>query len=226
MLQDIQFQHLSSRSSSTLTGAFAQGTWDNIFRHWQDFTIFCKYFRLPRLPLCTTTLINFLQLYSESVNSFNTVQNVLSSIKTMSKLNGHVPDDSVLIGVKYFMLGLKREMGCSQTHKLPVTPQLLYRISDCVNFQDSFQVCVWAAMLFMFLGSLGSPTSFLRLLPNMMSTNKCHVVQSCATQMLSLLRYHGLKQYNSKTKLCTFLLLALKVLSFVLSRLIVYCCQW
>ncbi len=97
-----------------------------------------------------TTVVNFLQLFSESVTSYNTVLNVFSSLKTMSKIKGHVPTDELVFGVNMFMLGLKRTMGSSTSQKLPVTPLLLSEIHKCVDFSNSFHVCTWAAMLFMF----------------------------------------------------------------------------
>ena len=146
-----QLLHLQLRSSSTSSHAFATGTWNNINRHWGSYVKFCTYFKLFPLPLVVSNVTCFLQLYSESVSSVNTVSNVFSSLKTMSKVNGYIPSDILLFNIKLFLLGLRRTMGTSVNQKLPITPQLLSHLYACVDFSNSFHVCMLAAMLFLFL---------------------------------------------------------------------------
>ena len=143
-------RQLRARTFATTSNAFASGTWNNLSCHWSLYIKLCSNFTLVPLPLRISTLSNFLQLYSESVGSYHTILNVFSSIKTMSKINGHIPSDAVLYGIKLFMLGLKRSMSSAVVQKLPVTPELLSRIYNCVDFNNAFHVCMWAVMLFMF----------------------------------------------------------------------------
>ena len=101
------FEELQAKTSSTTAQAFATDTWNNIRRHWSTYVKFCKYLSIA---LETATLVNFLQLFSESVGFYNTVVNVFSSIKTMSKIMGFMPSDSVLFGIKLFLSGLKSQL--------------------------------------------------------------------------------------------------------------------
>jgi hypothetical protein len=141
---------LLARSAVTSTKAFAPSTWTNLRSHWLSYTKFCDYFLLSPLPLTDSNVIPFLQLYSESVNSYSTVLNVYSSIKTLSKFNGHCPSPYSLYSVNLFLAGLKHVMSTCVVQKLPVTPQLLMSLSSCVDVTNSFHICMWAAMLFMF----------------------------------------------------------------------------
>ena len=81
-------QPILARSNVTTSQAYAKATWNNLSRHWRSFTQFCKYFSVQPLPLQPYVVQSFLQLYSESVSCYSTVNNVFSSLKTMSKLHG------------------------------------------------------------------------------------------------------------------------------------------
>ena len=141
---------IKRRAVSTQAAAFASGTKSNIQSHVNSYLAFCIYFSLVPFPLTCSNIIPFLQLFSESVSSYGYINNVLSSIKSMSNLLGHFVDKVTSVHLTLFLSGLKRSMGLKVTQMLPVTPHMLKMISSIVDFKDSFQVCVWSAILFMF----------------------------------------------------------------------------
>lgn len=147
-----RFLNLKSRCSLTSAQAFAPGTWSNIKSHGDSYLKFCDSFFIRPFPISEVNVTPFLQLYSESasVRCFNTVANVLSSIKTLSKMNGYMPTDVELFHIDLFMRGLKRNMGSYVHQMLPVTPHLLAKLYKCLDFSNSFYICMWSAMLVMF----------------------------------------------------------------------------
>ena len=134
----------------TQSEAFASGTKSNMKSHINSYLSFCIYFALTALPLDCTNLLPFLQLFSQSVRSFHYVNNVLSSIRTISRLLGYTIDHITTVQLSLFMSGLKRNMGIMVSQSLPITPHMLLHMSEYVQFSDSFELCVWSAIVFMF----------------------------------------------------------------------------
>ena len=71
---------------------------------------------LNLLPLTPVTIMPFLQQFSESVMCYNTVDNVFSSLKTWSKIKGHLPSELFLFNCRLFLCGLKRVMVTSYSN--------------------------------------------------------------------------------------------------------------
>ena len=65
-------------------------------------------------------------------------------------MQGFIPTDVFLYRTSLFINGLKRTMGAMVVQKLPITPELLLRIHQLLDFTNSFHCCMWAAMLFLF----------------------------------------------------------------------------
>ena len=95
-------------------------------------------------------IIPFLQLFSESVTSYCYVNNVLCSIKSIASLLGHSVNTITMMNISVFMSGLKRSMSTPVTPRLPINPYMLNQIAHIVNLEDTFELCVWSAILFMF----------------------------------------------------------------------------
>ena len=141
---------MNQRVIQTQSAAKADGTKANIRSHVNSYLAFCIYFSLVAFPLSSTNVLPFLQLISESVTSFYYVNNVLSSIKSVSHMFHHVIDQVTSINLSLFMSGLKRNMTTPVTQRLPITPQILISMSGFVDFSNSFHVSVWSAILVMF----------------------------------------------------------------------------
>ena len=141
---------ITRRARLTQSVAFAKGTKANYRSHVLSYLSFCIYFNLLPFPLNCTNFIPFLQLFSDSVTSYGYVYNVLSSVKSIASLLGHSLDIVTIMNISVFMSGLKRSMLTPVTPRLPINPYMLNKIAHVVNFQDTFELCVWTAILFMF----------------------------------------------------------------------------
>ena len=119
-LADLQ---LKCRDTTALT--FAPGTWNNLQCHVTAYCQFCFKYSLNLLPLTPVTVIPFRQQFSECVRCYDTVANVLSSLKSWSKIKGHLPSELFLFNVRLFLCGLKRVMVTQVTQILPITPNIL-----------------------------------------------------------------------------------------------------
>ena len=143
-------QDLNMKARSTQKQAFAIGTKNNLMSHLSSYMAFCIYFSLLPFPLNCVNILPFLLVFSQSVTSFGYVNNVLSSIRSVAAMLGFKIDDVTNMNICLFMSGLKRVMTTPVSPRLPFTPSLLHHISKVVNYSDSFELCVWSAMLFMF----------------------------------------------------------------------------
>ena len=142
-------EELHRQCRVTSSQAFAPGTWSNLKRHSASFCKFCNLHGLPTLPLSQDNVLPYLQYYSQTVNCFSSVANVFSSLKTWSKLNGHLLTELFSFSVNIFLNGLKRRMVTAVRQMLPVTPHLLARLHGLLDFRNGFHVCMWSAMLFL-----------------------------------------------------------------------------
>ena len=154
LLPGIHTQHrladLQLKCRDTMALTFTPGTWNNLQCHVTAYCQFCSKYSLNLLPLTPVTVIPFLQQCSESIMCYNTVANVFSSLKTWSKIKGHLHSELFLFNVRLFMCGLKRIMATQVTQMLPIIPSMLLHLYHLIDFNNSFHVCMWAVMLFLF----------------------------------------------------------------------------
>ena len=131
-----------------------QSTKRNLLTHLEVYQKFCDRYMLPYFPCDNRQLCRFGQHLSRTFQSSESMANYLSGMRTMSVLVGLEIPDVKERQMQMFLLGLKRLMQHAVKQVVPITPQLLLRMSKVVNFKDKIEVIAWTAVLlgfYMFL---------------------------------------------------------------------------
>lgn len=111
--------------------------------------MFCVYFGFEYLPLKVNTLLCYAQFLTRSLTSVSGVRNYVSGVKTLARLLDFDPLDN-LTELRLFFRGLSRKTSKRPKQALPITPQMLVKFSQLLEFTDFNHMSIWTCMLFMF----------------------------------------------------------------------------
>ena len=111
--------------------------------------MFCFYFGLDAFPLCNDVILAYSQFLSRSFKSVSSIVNYISGIKTLARLlEFEVPNQS--IEQRLLIRGLARLKGHLPRQALPITPQILLRISRLLDCNKVFDATFWSCITLMF----------------------------------------------------------------------------
>lgn len=97
------------------------------------------------MPITPVNLARFITLLSYQL-SLNSIRNYLSVVRLLHLEAGFAnPLDSYYISS--LLKGTKRVLGVQTVRKLPITPNVLYRIFNILNFGNPKHLCFGAACL-------------------------------------------------------------------------------
>ena len=144
---------IDAKYNEKISHAYASSTTRNFMYQWSQFIEFCGKHKLQMYPPVPQNVARFLTMYSGKVNSFNTVNNMLSSIRTFYRLSGFSLNvESPEIDL--FVRACKRTMSSDSKPKNPIEVGHLLLIRKCVNFQNPTECAFFTALLVQFFGCL------------------------------------------------------------------------
>lgn len=136
---------LDTRVNLLRSSVLADSTKRTYSSYLQPYLHFCNSKGIPLVPITPVNLARFIALLSYKL-SFNSIRNYLSEVRLLHLEAGFAnPLDSYYI--RSLLKGTKRVLGAQTVRKLPITPDILYRIFNILNFRDPKQLCFWAACL-------------------------------------------------------------------------------
>lgn len=141
---------LKTQAQESLKSAHASGTRKNLKIQWKAFFLFCHFYNLKTLPCELNTLCLFAQFLSRSFKSVDSIRNYLNGVKVL-----HLLFDLPFIHFesfyfRLFMKGLKRCNPHTVRAALPITPSILLKIREELNFDDINSYTYWCIFLFAF----------------------------------------------------------------------------
>ena len=131
------------------------GTWANKVSHLRTYVTFTVYFEVPDFPVHLGVLLRFLAYLGRSSLAFNSVTNIVSSVKWFASLLDppSVKEfEKVIVSVS--LKGLRAQLSRPVRQKLPFTIIHLCKFYKCLNLSDLKQLSCWCAMLLAFFGCL------------------------------------------------------------------------
>lgn len=109
---------------------------------------FCNYLGIPIVPISTLNLCRFVAYLSLRL-SFMSIRNYISVVRLLHLETGHNnPIDSYL--VESTLKGAKRLLGASTCPKLPITPLLLQKMRQTLDFHNPPDLVFWGVCLVAF----------------------------------------------------------------------------
>lgn len=136
---------LDTRVNLLRSSVLADSTKKTYSSYLQPYLHFCNSKGIPLVPITPVNLARFIALLSYKL-SFNSIRNYLSVVRLLHLEAGFAnPLDSYYISS--LLKGTKRVLGAQTVRKLPITPNILYRIFNILNFSNPKHLCFWAACL-------------------------------------------------------------------------------
>ena len=176
----VPFEQITLSLRETQQAAFAKGTCMNYYRNINSYVTFCEEYGLVKFPITDESISLFAQ--SRALKGYNpsSINNMVSSIKSVSKMMGYKLDPLGFPGLKMAFKGMERLYGKPAKQAAPITLDILVNIGLALNFNRKFHVTMWALFL----------TSFFILL------RKSHVSYCSKQDNNFLLRKHLVRTEN------------------------------
>ena len=132
--------------------AFAQSTAATYKSQFRVYLRFCPFFGYTPVPGRTIHILRYILFLARTLSTIN-IPNYLNVVRLLHLQFGYPnPLEEPLFKHQKALLmrGIKRLNGDSVSQKLPITPEVLYKMQCHLNFASSFDATFWAACLVAF----------------------------------------------------------------------------
>lgn len=164
LFTDSQLHKLRRDLDRSNKAAYAEGTRKNLRIQWESYLLFCNYFSLVSLPATTNTLQLFAQFLSRTFKSTDSIKNYISGVKSMHILLGYSVEHINQFILNLSLKGIAKLNPYCLKRAHPITPQILLKIAELMNFENKTDLVYWCLFLFAFF--------FLARKSNLVPTSK------------------------------------------------------
>jgi len=135
-----------------LHSSYAKSTKASYRSHLKSYSAFCNVIGVPMVPADPNTVALYATLLSRTLKYGSIIQ-YLNIISLLHKsLDVQSPSQNFI--VKCTLRGIRNTIGDQPMVKLPITPQILYRILSNLDLTKIVDSCIWCACLLMWYGLL------------------------------------------------------------------------
>ena len=127
--------------------AYAPGTFDNLTYQWVRYIQFCDYFQVPPLPTSPLVITCYAQHVANTVKAHATVISYLSGVKTLHLLLNMDTAAFSSFSLKLTLRGLRKKNTHVPRQAAPITPSLLERMHDKLDFNIEEDRVFWVVSL-------------------------------------------------------------------------------
>lgn len=148
-LSDRELGGLRKELKRSKRAAFAEGTSKNLKVQWESYLLFCKYFHFKPLPTTEEILALFAQFLSRSFKSVESIRNYVGGVRTLHKmLSLDCPETT--FHLRLSLKGIEKISAHCPNRMQPITPAILCKIADILEFSNPEHACLWCLFLFAF----------------------------------------------------------------------------
>ena len=147
-------EHLMRQFNVAVQSTFAPGTSSNLKSQWKQFILFALHVNANPAQCDLDIVKQYIMLLSQSLQSYQTLKNYLSSLKLWFSLNFQPCDFMENITIRLCLQAIKRKLRQTPQAKLPITPAILLQIKSHLDLSQPFDSCLWASFLIAFYGML------------------------------------------------------------------------
>lgn len=131
----------------TKKNAMAAGTHSNVLVQWKAYQEFCDKYDRNDWPSSSETLCLFAQHLAKRMRSVKSIENYLYGVVKLHLYAGQQPPSLKEFNVQLTLRGLRRLKRHRVKQAKPITPLLLKKIKQTLDFTKSTNVVLWAAFL-------------------------------------------------------------------------------
>ena len=142
--------NLKRETRNSFNNAYAVGTRKNLKTQWKAFFLFCNFYELVALPCSLETLCLYCQFLSRSFKSTESIKNYVNGIKCLHLMLDLDFNHLDTFYFKLFFKGLKRINPHEVRSALPISPTILLKFREILDFNDRNHVTFWCLFLFAF----------------------------------------------------------------------------
>lgn len=142
-----RIQELDQQCYDTLSKGYQMSTLRNIWSQALIYSKFCEFYGFQMFPAGAWQLVRYARYVANTVTSQETVLNYLAGVRKLHQLAGFQvpgPDEP---NMKHLMRALKQELAHPVKQAVPVTPQLLKSIYNCLDLTSTRDVVSYTALL-------------------------------------------------------------------------------
>lgn len=150
LFSDVQLQKLRRDLDYSNKAAYAEGTRKNLKVQWESYLLFCAYFDFVSLPTTTKTIQLFAQFLSRTIKSTDTIKNYISGIKSMHLLLGYSVEHINKFILNLSLKGIAKMHPYCKKQAEAITPEILVKIANSMNFSNKTDLVIWCLFLFAF----------------------------------------------------------------------------
>jgi len=137
--------------NEAVTGAMAAGTRSNLRTQWRKYKQFCIEYKLPRsLPVSVDMICGYIVYLSQQFKSPGSIRNYVYGLKLVHVIREMTVEQFANIKVKWVMKGVAKCMRHNKHQAYPMSPELLYKMGKCLNYEVEKDLTFWALSLFAF----------------------------------------------------------------------------
>lgn len=126
--------------------SFAETTKRTYSTHRDSYLRFCLYMEYSPVPASPTTICRYIAFLSRSLK-FKSIKQYLNIVGVIHKELGYpnpLLNNWLIVST---LRGVRRVLGDTVHQKLPITPDILLRVHNCLDFKSSLDASFWAACL-------------------------------------------------------------------------------
>jgi hypothetical protein len=149
---------LQGITTDLLSAGYAESTKRSRQSAWALFVRFCNACEVPQTPPSERLFMWFASWMFDKNYAVGTIHGYVHALPSYYATLGIAVSVSRLECPSLALLfrGIRRKTQRSSEQKLPFTPAILIRFKDCLNFNSSYDIAIWATLLIGFWGFLRS----------------------------------------------------------------------
>ena len=147
LIVEKQLTLLKKQTRKSQQQAYAEGTFKNLNNQWVKYLKFCVYFDLTALPASTAVLSWYAQHLSSSLRAHASIIAYLAGVKTLHKLLSLTTVGFTGFHLKLTLQGLRRTNKHKTQRARPMTPALLRKIHQQLDFRNTDHILFWGVCI-------------------------------------------------------------------------------
>ena len=125
---------------------YAESTQKSYATHLRKYTLFCKEFNFNPVPATQHQIELYIAYLTESLK-YQSILKYINIIRIMHLEYGYPNPMQDNFAIKCLLRGVRRELGDTVKRKLPITPDILAKIQQHLDFSNMKDIMFWAACL-------------------------------------------------------------------------------